>query len=342
MAGMSASEKEAPAGNPAPYANLNPDLLLEAVEAQGFQCDGRLLALNSYENRVYQIGLEDAEPLIAKFYRPGRWSDAAIAEEHAFSLELAGTGLSVVAPLIVNGATLHHFQEHRLALFPRKGGHAPELDNENVLRHLGRVMGRIHGIGAAGEFSHRLTLTPASYGHEPVRWLLENNWIPMELETAFSNLCGHLLEAVDACWERAGAIRTLRLHGDCHGGNILWRDDHAHFVDLDDTLTGPAIQDLWMFLSGDTSERTRQISILVEEYRKFHDFDPRELHLVEALRTLRILHFNAWLAHRWEDPAFPMAFPWFEDLRHWETVINQLQEQLSALQEPPLQLVPGA
>ncbi len=321
-----------------PYSGLSPDTVLDAVESLGLVCDGRLLALNSYENRVYQVGLETDEPVIVKFYRPGRWSDEAIDEEHAFSQELVGAELPVVAPTAFNGQTLHHFDSFRMAVFQRRGGHAPEMSDEHVLRHLGRLMGRLHAVGASGAFRHRPELDPTRFAREPARWLLENGWIPMELERSFSELTGHLLEAVDACWSRAGELRYIRLHGDCHPGNILWRDEGCHFVDLDDALSGPPIQDLWMFLSGERDEQTVQLNWLLEEYRRFAEFDPRQLHLVEPLRTVRLIYFNAWLARRWDDPAFPGAFPWFRDSRHWESVIIQLQEQLSALQEPPLQL----
>ncbi len=317
-----------------PFENLSPDTVIDAVESSGLRCDGRLLALNSYENRVYQVGLEDDPPLIAKFYRPGRWSDAAILEEHDFTRELAAAELPVVAPLIIDGHSLHHHAGHRFALFPRQGGHAPELDDESTLRHLGRVMGRWHAVGSRSRFRHRPQLTLDSHGREPVDWLLRAGCLPPALEEAFARLCDHLLVALEAAWARAGQTRNLRLHGDCHQGNILWRDGHAQFVDLDDTLTGPAIQDLWMLLSGGPEDMQRQLAWLLEGYRLFHDFDPRELHLIEPLRSLRILHFNAWIGRRWSDPAFPAAFPWFASPRHWESVIAQLQEQLSALQEP--------
>lgn len=322
-----------------PFEGMGPDTVLQAVEGLGLMTDGRLLALNSYENRVWQVGIEDNEPVIAKFYRPGRWADEAIREEHAFSIELAESGLSVVAPMAFRERTLHHHRDFRFALFPRRGGHAPEPAHEPTLRHLGRVIGRMHAIGAAGTFAHRQTLTIEARGHEPVRWLLDNDWIPPHLTEAFSSLAGHVLEGVMACFERAGDYRCIRLHGDCHPGNLLWRDDQVHFVDLDDCLTGPAIQDLWMLISGSRAEREQQFGWLIEEYSAFHDFDPRELHLVEALRSLRMLHYQAWLARRWDDPAFPAAFPWFEDERHWENVIGQLREQMSELAEPPLALV---
>jgi Ser/Thr protein kinase RdoA (MazF antagonist) len=318
----------------APYDDLGPDQVLDAVEALGYLCDGRVLALNSYENRVYRVGLEDAMPVVAKFYRPARWSDAAILEEHAFTAELRDAELSVVAPLQLDGRTLHRHEGFRYALFPLQGGHAPELDHRDTLRQLGRVLARMHNVGAAKPFEHRLALSLDTHGYDAVDWLLDHRWLPPELEDPFERLTEALFDHLEAAFERAEGVRILRLHGDCHPGNILWRDDQAHFVDLDDCLSGPAIQDLWMLLSGDAADQRRQFGWLLEGYRTFRDFDPRELHLVEALRTLRLLHFNAWVARRWSDPAFPRAFPWFEESRHWESVIAQLQEQLAALQEP--------
>lgn len=327
-----------PVARTRPYDDLGPEVVLDAVEALGLQTDGRLLALNSFENRVWQVGLEDAEPVVVKFYRPGRWNDEAIEEEHSFSIELADSGLSVVAPLSMHGGTLHRHEGFRLAVFTRRGGHAPEPAHEPTLRTLGRTLGRMHAVGAAGQFQHRSELTIAERGREPVDWLVEHRWLPPHLEDAFSSLAEHLLESISAVFERAGDYRRIRLHGDCHPGNILWRDDHAHFVDLDDCVTGPAIQDLWMLISGERADREQQLGWLIEEYKMFHDFDPRELHLIEALRTLRMIYYQAWLARRWDDPAFPAAFPWFGEDRHWETVIGQLREQLAELSEPPLNL----
>jgi Ser/Thr protein kinase RdoA (MazF antagonist) len=322
-----------------PFADLDPDTVLDAVEALGFDCDGRVLALNSYENRVYRVGIEDGTPLVAKFYRPGRWTDAAILEEHAFAEELRDADLSVVAPLRVDGHSLHEDFGYRYALFPLQGGQAPELDHRDTLRQLGRTLARMHDVGARRPFEHRITLSLDTHGYDPVDWLLDERWLPPELEIPFERLTDALFEHLEAAWDRAGDVHRLRLHGDCHPGNILWRTEpghaaQAHFVDLDDCLTGPAIQDLWMLLSGSLADQRRQFDWLLQGYREFRDFDPRELHLVEALRTLRLLHFNGWVARRWHDPAFPRAFPWFEEPRHWESVIAQLQEQLAALQEP--------
>jgi Ser/Thr protein kinase RdoA (MazF antagonist) len=324
---------------PPPFADLDPDAVLDAVEALGFECDGRVLALNSYENRVYRVGIEDDAPLVAKFYRPGRWTDEAILEEHAFARELRDAELSVVAPLVIDGRTLHEDLGHRYTLFPLQGGQAPELDHRDTLRQLGRTLARMHAVGACAPFVHRIELSLDTHGYDPVDWLLDQRWLPAELESPFERLTDAIFDHLEAAWERAGDVQLLRLHGDCHPGNILWRAEpgqpgQAHFVDLDDCLTGPAIQDLWMLLSGGIEDQRRQFEWLLQGYGEFRDFDPREVHLVEALRTLRLLHFNGWVARRWSDPAFPRAFPWFDEPRHWESVIVQLQEQLAALQEP--------
>jgi len=288
---------------------------------------------------VFRIGLEDGAPIIAKFYRPGRWTDAAILEEHAFATELRDDAeLSVVAPLAIDGRTLHATGGHRLALFPSQGGHAPELDDRATLEHMGRVLARLHACGARTRFQHRPTLDIERFGREPVRYLLAAGWLPAHLETSFKRLAEALLLEVERAFARAGRVTHLRLHGDCHPGNILWRDDRAHLVDLDDCLTGPALQDLWMFLSGEREEQQRQLGWLLDGYRMFARFDARELQLVEALRALRLLHYHAWIARRWDDPAFPAAFPWFAEPRHWEGVITQVQEQLADMAEPALEL----
>ena len=325
--------------NEHPYDRLGPDLVIAAVESAGYLSDARLLALNRYENRVYQVGIEDDTPLIAKFYRPERWSDAQILEEHAFSLELQAAEISVVAPIVdAHGKTLHEFDGFRFALFQRRGGHPPELDNFDNLLVLGRTLGRIHAVGRAGRFEARQQITVERMLTQSREFLLEGV-IPQSLVPAYSTLTSDLLQAVSAIYSEVKAGDMIRLHGDCHVGNILWRDDTAHFVDLDDCCTAPAIQDLWMFLSGDRAYRQLQLAELIEGYGEFCDFDPRQLRWLEALRTLRLTHYAAWLARRWNDPAFPRNFTWFNTERYWADHILELREQMSALQEEPLRLM---
>lgn len=319
-------------GAASPYAGLTPQCVLDAVAALGMEPDGRLLALNSYENRVYRVGLEGRPPVVAKFYRPGRWSDAAIAEEHAFAAELVDADLPVVAPLAFAGRTLHEHDGLRYALFPTVGGRAPEPGDREGLRLLGRTLARLHAVGRSRPFRHRPTLGLETFGREPVRCLLEGGWLPPHLVVPFEALAAQLLQATEAAWSRAGEVRTLRLHGDCHYGNLLQRGDGILLVDLDDCLTGPAIQDLWMLVSGEGDDLRRQWEWLLEGYGLFAHLEVAEFQLVESLRTLRLLHYHAWIARRWDDPAFPAAFPWFGEPRHWEGVITQLQEQLAALQ----------
>ena len=323
--------------NNTPYYRLDPDTVIQAIESTGLECDGRLLALNSYENRVYQVGIEDALPLVTKFYRPGRWSDAQILEEHSFSLEIAEAEIPLIPPMEINGQTLHEHDGFRFALFERRGGHAPELDQKDTRIWLGRFLGRIHAVAAASNFETRPQLTIESFGHESVKALLDGQWLPPHLETAFSSLSADLLVSIEAAFERSGEYTKIRLHGDCHPGNILWRDGPL-FVDLDDCRSGPAIQDLWMLLSGDSHEMAAQMKDVLEGYTQFHHLNRRELGLIEALRTLRMLHHAAWLAKRWQDPAFPIAFPWFGEPRYWEDLILSLREQLGRMHEPPLQI----
>lgn len=319
------------------FAALGPDDILDAVEGRGFRCDGRFLALNSYENRVYQVGLDDGAPVIIKVYRPGRWSDAAIREEHAFTLQLAEHEIPVVPPLADDtGATLYHHRGFRFALYERRGGRAPDLDRPEQLQMLGRFIGRIHAFGRSAPFHRRPVLDVEGFAVEPSRFLLEHGWIPADLHTAYRTLIDDLLTRVRACFERAGAPEIIRLHGDCHPGNILWRDGGLHIVDFDDARMGPAVQDLWMFLSGDRDFMTARLADVLDGYTEFSDFDPRELHLIEALRTMRMIHYAAWIARRWHDPAFPMAFPWFGSGRYWEDHILALREQAAAMDEPPL------
>lgn len=319
------------------YQTLGPEEILDAVESQGFLCDARLLALNSYENRVYQVGVEDDEPIIAKFYRPNRWEDATIQEEHDFAWELAEAEIPLVPPLKnANGDTLYRRHSFRFALFPRRGGRPPELDNPEHLKQLGRFIGRIHVVGRSKSFAHRPALTIESFGESSYQFVLDRGFIPPELETAYRSLAEDLIQRIRWCYERSGDVNIIRLHGDCHPSNILWTDAGPHIVDLDDARMGPAMQDLWMFLSGDRADQTQGLNDLLEGYTQFCDFDPRELHLVEALRTLRLLHYYAWLAKRWDDPAFPRAFPWFNSQRCWEQHILDLREQVALMEEAPL------
>jgi Ser/Thr protein kinase RdoA (MazF antagonist) len=319
-----------------PYSSLTPDAVLDALESAGVRGDGRLLALNSYENRVYQVYVEDGPPVIAKFYRPARWTDAAILEEHAFALELAEREIPVVAPLVIEGRTLHVSGGFRFAVYPRRGGRMPELDDPETLEWLGRFIGRIHAVGAVRPFAERPALDIASFGVEPRDWLLEHGFIPPDLLPAWKSVADLALDGVRRCYDRAGDVQAIRLHGDCHSGNILWTDDGPHFVDLDDARMGPAMQDLWMLLSGDRAAMTRSLSDVLAGYEDFHELDRRELALVEALRTLRLIHYSAWLARRWDDPAFPAAFPWFNTQRYWQDRILELREQVALMDEPPL------
>ena len=320
-----------------PYERLTPDLVIDAIESAGFLTDLRISPLNSYENRVYQIGLDDGPPIIAKFYRPERWSDEQILEEHQFCRELVEADVPVVAAMEnKQGETLLNFQGFRFSLYERRGGRAPDLGDLDCLHMLGRLLARIHAVGAVKPFKHRPTLDIQSFGHDSYHFISEH-FIPRELATAYNSLCEDLLAGVEAIF--AGATFPLiRTHGDCHGGNILWRDDTPHFVDLDDARMAPAIQDLWMFLSGDRNQQTAQISEIADGYNQFFDFDPRQLPLIEALRSLRIMHYSAWLARRWQDPAFPHNFPWFNSERYWSDHILELREQLALLNEPALQL----
>jgi Ser/Thr protein kinase RdoA (MazF antagonist) len=325
--------------NAHPYDRLTPDLVIDAVESTGRLSDARLLALNSYENRVYQVGIEDGEPLVAKFYRPGRWSREQIAEEHAFSLELQAADISVVAPLKDDaGCTLHEHAGFLFALFPRRGGYPPELDNLDNLLVLGRTLGRIHAVGRSARFKHRQDINVQRMLADSRAFLLDG-FIPKELLPAYESLTADLLAAVKTVYAEVKDADLIRVHGDSHVGNILWRDDVAHFVDLDDCVTGPAMQDLWMFLNGERHDRELQLSELIEGYSEFCDFDPRQLRWIETLRTLRLVHYAAWLARRWDDPAFPRSFTWFNTERYWAEHILELREQLAALQEEPLRLL---
>ena len=325
-----------------PFDSLVPELIIEAVESVGLACNGRLLALGSYENRVYQVGLEDADPVVVKFYRPGRWSLEALLEEHEFSAELQAAEVPVVGPLRLatdqGRNTLHGIGGFHFAVFPRRGGHWPELATVDDRRWLGRFLGRLHAVGSMRRFRHRQMLDPVRMGRGSVAWLLREGWIPDYLEPRYRQVMEEVLDVVDDAFLGVGQVRSLRIHGDCHRNNLLWTDSGPHFVDLDDCMNGPAVQDLWMLLAGDREEQAGQLRDLLEGYGEFARFAGRELGLIEALRSLRMIHYTAWLAQRWADPAFPLAFPWFGEARYWERHVGELEEQLSAMGQPPLSL----
>lgn len=324
-----------------PYDSLTPDTILDAMEAAGFAVSGRLFALNSYENRVYQVGLDEGPPVIVKFYRPGRWTEAAIREEHEFTLELMSADIPVVAPLLMSSNdTLGQHDDFFFAVFRQRGGQAPDVSVPDTLYRLGQWLGQLHNIGAQKPFRHRASLSLLDGIESGNQLLLEGDWIPRDLRPAWDSLIPDLTHYCHARIEDAGTIGTLRLHGDCHAGNILCRDDQMLFVDLDDCRTGPAIQDMWLLLNGDDSERGVQLGELLEGYEMFRDFNRRERHLIEPLRCYRQISHCAWLAKRWDDPAFPRFFPWFAQPRFWSDQILSLREQLAALQAPSISL-PG-
>ena len=322
----------------APFATLSPDLIVDAVEAAGFPGDGRVLALGSYENRVFQVGIEDSDPVVVKFYRPGRWSDLAIAEEHAFARELAEAEIPVIAPLVppcldaLGDGPVPVFAGFRFAIYPRRGGQWPELGSADDRQWIGRFLGRIHAIGATRSFEHRARLSPAVMGREAVAFLLDGGFVAEYVEHRYEQVTGELLDLVEMQFEATGPVRQLRIHGDCHRSNVLWTDAGPHFVDLDDCMTGPAVQDLWMLLAGSPADMRAQLSDLLEGYDQFASFDRTEIALIEPLRALRMVHYAAWLARRWHDPAFPRAFPWFGEARYWERHVAELEEQGMAMQ----------
>ncbi|MDO6707738.1 serine/threonine protein kinase [Photobacterium sp. 1_MG-2023] len=319
------------------FADLTPDQLLNALESLDIYAASGLLPLNSYENRVYQFTSDEGQRFVTKFYRPQRWTDAQIQEEHNFAAELAGQDIPLAAPIAIGGHTLHHFEQHRFALFPSVGGREFEVDNFDQLEQVGRFLGRIHKVGQHKAFTHRPTLGLDEYLHQPRALLEQSTFIPTHLENAFFQDLDRLITALSERWHNDW--HTQRIHGDCHPGNILWRDGPL-FVDLDDARNGPAVQDLWMLLNGSRADQLAQLDTLLEAYSEFSEFDARELQLIEPLRGLRMVHYMAWLAKRWQDPAFPRAFPWFADAKYWEGQVLAIKEQLAALEEPPLQLMP--
>ncbi len=320
-----------------PFDTLTPSFVLNAVDHHGYVSDGRILALNSYENRVYQVGIEDDEPIIAKFYRPERWSDAQILEEHQFCAELIDQELPVVPPLVKDGESILHYGDFRMALYARKGGHAPELDNLDNLLIMGRYLGRMHSVGAVQRFEVRPALTCIHYGHDSAA-LIKEKFIPDHIRASYDAVVDEILKIIDQLYLDSDTSEHIRVHGDCHVGNVLWRDDAPHFIDFDDSRMAPAIQDIWMLLSGDRVRQTAQLNEIIEGYNEFSEFPMQQIKYIESLRTLRIMYFSAWLAKRWSDPAFPRAFPWFNTTQYWEQHILDLREQLGELNEPDIQI----
>lgn len=325
-------EKDATAA----FQNLDPDTILDAVESRGFISDGRILALNSYENRVYRIGLESSQPVVVKFYRPNRWSDEAILEDHKFSEELQEAELPVVAPLSIDATTLHHLGPYRFTLYPLHGGRAPELDNPHQLEIIGRFIARMHLIGETKAFHFRPELSLQRLGRDSVSFLCDGEHLPSAIRASYTAIASELLDCIEQRFDAHGEITQLRIHGDFHPGNLLWRDDIPNIVDLDDCCRGPSIQDLWMFLSGDRRYQSERLSDLLFGYEEFREFDRRELALIEPLRALRQIYYAAWVARRWEDPAFQLAFPWFASASYWDNHILSLREQRAAFDEPYL------
>jgi Ser/Thr protein kinase RdoA (MazF antagonist) len=338
-----------------PYADLTPDLVIDALVAAGLDPDGRLLALNSYENRVFQVGICDQQPVVAKFYRPGRWSDAQILEEHRFALDLAEADVPAVPPLTLDLtralsahnsgsvalqgepptlATWHTDQAtHRFAISPRRGGRAPELDDPEVLRWIGRLLARLHGVGRQARFETRPTLSVEHMGRGPWRWLQAHGDIPEPQRSVWLSVADQALDLCDQAFARVDGLRMGRIHGDCHTGNVLWTPDGGpHFVDLDDAMNGPAVQDLWMLLGGHRQDRQSALHAVMDGYESVRDFDWHEWSLIEPLRTLRLIHHSAWLARRWNDPAFPAAFPWFAQAMYWQQQSDQLRQQIEMMQ----------
>jgi len=315
------------------FGDLTPEFMLDALDAAGLHADGRLMQLNSFENRVLMLHLEDGRAAVAKFYRPARWSDAQILEEHGFAAELAAAEVPVAAPWpLAGGSTLFHYQGQRLAVTPRQGGRGPELEDPEVLRWIGRLLARLHGVGRQRPFEHRLSWASAAPAQTARDWLMANEAIPPEIAPSWDDAAQRCIAAIQAAFDSLPELGLTRLHGDCHPGNILWTPDRGpHFVDLDDAVMGPAVQDLWMLLPGDPQASRQLLNAVLDGYEQIAEFDDRELRLIEPLRTLRMIHYSAWLARRWGDPAFPLAFPWFGTPNYWLDQVAKLHEQLEAM-----------
>ncbi|QDF73901.1 MULTISPECIES: serine/threonine protein kinase [Shewanella] len=321
------------------FQALTPDLIMDAIESVGIYPETGLLTLNSYENRVYQFRCDLGRRYVVKFYRPERWSNEQIQEEHDFCAELQAQEIPVASPVLIEGRSLHDYQGYRFALFPSMGGRAFEVDNLTQLEEVGHFIGRIHLLAKQRPFTYRETLSPTLLGDESLAWLKASQHVPASLETAYFTIVEQVLAKAKSLWHQY-PTEAIRLHGDLHPSNILWTPDGPGFVDLDDAKMGPAVQDIWMMLAGDRAQQTLQLEVLLEAYEEFCDFDNRQLHLIEPLRAMRMLHYNAWLSRRWQDPAFPMNFPWYGEEKYWEQQILAFKEQLAKLDEPSISLIP--
>lgn len=319
------------------FQTLHPDTIMDALFEQGIRVDSGLTPLNSYENRVYQFQDEDRRRYVVKFYRPQRWSAEQISEEHQFAHELMNDEVPVAAPLEFNGQTLLTHQGYYYAVFPSLGGRQFEADNLDQMEWVARYLGRLHQTGRKKTFISRPAIDVNEYLIEPRHVFEHSTLIPAGLKAAFLNATDSLIEAVMAQWHTR--FDLLRLHGDCHAGNILWRDGPL-FVDLDDARNGPAVQDLWMLLNGDKAERRMQLETIIEAYEEFSEFKTDEIALIEPLRAMRMVYYLAWLIRRWDDPAFPKNFPWLTGEDYWHRQTLTFIEQVKVLQEPPLQLTP--
>lgn len=319
------------------FQTLHPDTIMDALFEQGIRVDSGLTPLNSYENRVYQFQDEDRQRFVVKFYRPHRWTAEQIQEEHQFALDLLDDEVPVAAPLLFNQQTLLTHQGFFYAVFPCLGGRQFEADNIDQMESVARYLGRIHQTARKRIFQARPTIGIEEYLTAPRQVFEATSLIPASLKVAFLNATDALIDATKARWDNN--VPVLRLHGDCHAGNILWRDGPL-FVDLDDARMGPAIQDLWMLLNGDKAEQRMQLETIIEAYEEFSPFNSDEIVLIEPLRAMRFVYYLAWLIRRWDDPAFPRNFPWLSGEDYWRNQITIFTEQVKVLQEPPLQLTP--
>ncbi len=321
------------------FFSLTPDIMIQALEKSGLSPTGHCMALNSYENRVYDFKLEEGNHVVAKFYRPGRWTGEQILEEHSFLFELREYEIPVCAPIrFSNGETLHETEGIYYAIWPRTGGRVPDELSDEVIEMLGRLLARIHNMGAAKEAVHRIRLTGETYGREPLAFLLENNILPQHCRSRYEYAANEIVKIYE---ELSGDVPFHRIHGDCHLGNLLNGTEGWFFLDFDDFLTGPAVQDVWMLVPARDREGLRQREVFLEAYRIFRDFESSWLRLIEPLRALRYIRYAAWIARRWDDPAFPAAFPHFGTVEYWEKETADLEDQLEFIYSNSVDLPHG-